>query len=138
MLIFLEPPLSPPIKKPYNERKVSPYNINFNWTVYSQRGTSNIYVAKPIRFVSVSLLISLSVSSNEMQMPRGVPVATVAINNATNAGLLAVRMLGLVILTYRPGSRLSLFLFLSLFLCSMGKRRKVPCTDLVFVLLWAE
>lgn len=29
-----------------------------------------------------------------MQMPRGVPVATVAVNNATNAGLLAVRMLG--------------------------------------------
>ena len=27
-------------------------------------------------------------------MPRGVPVATVAINNATNAGLLAVRILG--------------------------------------------
>lgn len=26
-------------------------------------------------------------------MPRGVPVATVAINNSTNAGLLAVRML---------------------------------------------
>jgi len=29
-----------------------------------------------------------------VQMPRGVPVATVAINNAMNAGLLAVRMLG--------------------------------------------
>lgn len=29
------------------------------------------------------------------QMPRGVPVATVAINNATNAGLLAVRLLGI-------------------------------------------
>ena len=29
-----------------------------------------------------------------LQMPRGVPVATVAVNNATNAGLLAVRMLG--------------------------------------------
>ncbi|KAL5702014.1 phosphoribosylaminoimidazole carboxylase [Ranunculus cassubicifolius] len=28
-------------------------------------------------------------------MPRGVPVATVAINNATNAALLAVRILGL-------------------------------------------
>lgn len=28
-------------------------------------------------------------------MPRGVPVATVAINNATNAGLLAVRLLGI-------------------------------------------
>lgn len=27
-------------------------------------------------------------------MPRGVPVATFAVNNATNAGLLAVRMLG--------------------------------------------
>lgn len=26
-------------------------------------------------------------------MPRGVPVATVAINNSTNAGLLAARML---------------------------------------------
>ncbi|GLD95726.1 hypothetical protein PINS_up004404 [Pythium insidiosum] len=29
-----------------------------------------------------------------VQMPRGVPVATVAIGNSTNAGLLAVRMLG--------------------------------------------
>jgi len=29
-----------------------------------------------------------------LQMPRGVPVATVAVNNATNAGLLAVRILG--------------------------------------------
>ncbi|XP_030958253.1 phosphoribosylaminoimidazole carboxylase, chloroplastic isoform X1 [Quercus lobata] len=30
-----------------------------------------------------------------VQMPRGVPVATVAINNATNAGLRAVRMMGI-------------------------------------------
>uniref|UniRef100_A0A7S0ILS7 phosphoribosylaminoimidazole carboxylase n=1 Tax=Calcidiscus leptoporus TaxID=127549 RepID=A0A7S0ILS7_9EUKA len=30
-----------------------------------------------------------------VQMPKGVPVATVAIGNATNAGLLAVRMLGM-------------------------------------------
>lgn len=29
------------------------------------------------------------------QMPKGVPVATMAIDNATNAGLLAVRILGL-------------------------------------------
>lgn len=29
-----------------------------------------------------------------VQMPRGVPVATVAINNSTNAGLLAIRILG--------------------------------------------
>jgi hypothetical protein len=31
-----------------------------------------------------------------MQMPKGVPIATVAINNATNANLLAVRMLGMI------------------------------------------
>ena len=30
-----------------------------------------------------------------LQMPRGVPVATVAIDNATNAALLAIRMLGI-------------------------------------------
>lgn len=30
-----------------------------------------------------------------VQMPRGVPVATVAVNGATNAGLLAIRMLAL-------------------------------------------
>ena len=29
-----------------------------------------------------------------VQMPRGVPVATVAINNSTNAALLAVRLIG--------------------------------------------
>lgn len=29
-----------------------------------------------------------------VQMPKGIPVATVAISNATNAGLLAVRILG--------------------------------------------
>jgi phosphoribosylaminoimidazole carboxylase len=29
-----------------------------------------------------------------VQMPRGVPVATVAINNAVNAALLAIRILG--------------------------------------------
>lgn len=35
-----------------------------------------------------------------VQMPRGVPVATVAINNASNAGLLAVRMLAMENETY--------------------------------------
>jgi 5-(carboxyamino)imidazole ribonucleotide mutase len=30
-----------------------------------------------------------------VQMPRGVPVATVAVNNSQNAGLLALRMLGI-------------------------------------------
>lgn len=32
-----------------------------------------------------------------VQMPRGIPVATVAINNATNAGLLAIRILGVAL-----------------------------------------
>ena len=43
-----------------------------------------------------------------MQMPRGVPVATVAINNATNAGLLAVRMMGI-----RDADLLARWVFLS-------------------------
>ena len=30
-----------------------------------------------------------------VQMPKGIPVATVAINNSTNAALLAIRMLGI-------------------------------------------
>ena len=36
-----------------------------------------------------------------VQMPAGIPVATVAIDNATNAGLLAARMLGATDLTVR-------------------------------------
>jgi len=36
-----------------------------------------------------------------VQMPRGVPVATVAINSSTNAALLAVRMLSVQIAKYR-------------------------------------
>lgn len=36
-----------------------------------------------------------------VQMPRGIPVATVAINNSTNAGLLAVRLLGAYDFTYQ-------------------------------------
>ncbi|CUS21836.1 LAQU0S04e01904g1_1 [Lachancea quebecensis] len=36
-----------------------------------------------------------------VQMPRGIPVATVAINNSTNAGLLAVRILGSYDFTYQ-------------------------------------
>lgn len=45
--------------------------------------------------VRASALDGLDSLLSIVQMPRGVPVATVAINNATNAGLLAVRMLGL-------------------------------------------
>ncbi|PSR92905.1 phosphoribosylaminoimidazole carboxylase [Actinidia chinensis var. chinensis] len=44
--------------------------------------------------VRTSTLDGLDSLLSIVQMPRGVPVATVAINNATNAGLLAVRMLG--------------------------------------------
>ncbi|GMY20675.1 phosphoribosylaminoimidazole carboxylase, chloroplastic-like isoform X1 [Fagus crenata] len=45
--------------------------------------------------VRTSALDGLDSLLSIVQMPRGVPVATVAINNATNAGLLAVRMLGI-------------------------------------------
>ncbi|XP_023873348.1 phosphoribosylaminoimidazole carboxylase, chloroplastic isoform X1 [Quercus suber] len=45
--------------------------------------------------VRASALDGLDSLLSIVQMPRGVPVATVAINNATNAGLLAVRMMGI-------------------------------------------
>lgn len=45
--------------------------------------------------VRATVLDGLDSLLSIVQMPRGVPVATVAINNATNAGLLAVRMLGI-------------------------------------------
>ncbi|KAK9689003.1 hypothetical protein RND81_09G027400 [Saponaria officinalis] len=48
-------------------------------------------IGVPVRSSSLDGLDSLL---SIVQMPRGVPVATVAINNATNAALLAVRMLG--------------------------------------------
>ncbi|XP_047154834.1 phosphoribosylaminoimidazole carboxylase, chloroplastic [Vigna umbellata] len=48
-------------------------------------------VGVPVRASTLDGLDSLL---SIVQMPRGVPVATVAVNNATNAGLLAVRMLG--------------------------------------------
>ena len=73
----------------------------------------------------VLLLISLSVSSNEIQMPRGVPVATVAINNATNAGLLAVRMFGVGDPDLQNRLFLSLSLSLSLFVL-YGEKKKSP------------
>ena len=51
------------------------------------------------RVVDGALAAALALSGNDsllsiVQMPRGVPVATVAIHNAANAGLLAVRTLG--------------------------------------------
>lgn len=51
----------------------------------------------PVIGVPVSLrhLDGLDSMLSIVQMPRGVPVATVAIDNATNAGLLAVRVLAL-------------------------------------------
>ena len=48
-------------------------------------------IGVPVRGSSLDGLDSLL---SIVQMPRGVPVATVAINNARNAGLLAARILG--------------------------------------------
>lgn len=47
-------------------------------------------IGVPIRLANLEGLDSLL---SIVQMPRGVPVATVGINNAANAGLLAVRIL---------------------------------------------
>ncbi|KAI9139563.1 hypothetical protein BKA69DRAFT_1030329 [Paraphysoderma sedebokerense] len=44
--------------------------------------------------VALKVLDGMDSLYSIVQMPRGVPVATVAINNSTNAALLAVRMLG--------------------------------------------
>ncbi|KZT00085.1 Phosphoribosylaminoimidazole carboxylase [Laetiporus sulphureus 93-53] len=53
--------------------------------------TSLPVIGVPIKGTSLDGVDSLH---SIVQMPRRVPVATVAINNATNAGLLAVRILG--------------------------------------------
>lgn len=44
--------------------------------------------------VKLSALDGMDSLLSIVQMPRGVPVATVAINNSTNAALLALRILG--------------------------------------------
>ena len=49
-------------------------------------------IGVPVKSSSLSGVDSLY---SICQMPRGIPVATVAIDNATNAALLAVRMLGI-------------------------------------------
>lgn len=49
-------------------------------------------IGVPVRLAALDGLDSLL---SIVQMPRGVPVATVGIDNATNAGLLAARMLAI-------------------------------------------
>ncbi|XP_034707070.1 phosphoribosylaminoimidazole carboxylase, chloroplastic-like [Vitis riparia] len=54
--------------------------------------TPLLVIGVPVRAAALGIRLDSLLSI--VQMPRGVPVATVAINNATNASLLAVRMLG--------------------------------------------
>ncbi len=51
--------------------------------------------------VAITKLAGQDALLSIVQMPAGIPVATVAIDNATNAGLLAARMLGATDLTVR-------------------------------------
>ncbi|KAJ3009420.1 phosphoribosylaminoimidazole carboxylase ade2 [Thoreauomyces humboldtii] len=51
--------------------------------------------------VALKVLDGMDSLLSIVQMPRGVPVATVAINNSTNAALLAVRILGAGVPEYR-------------------------------------
>ncbi len=55
--------------------------------------------------VALARLDGLDSLLSIVQMPAGVPVATVAVDNARNAGLLAVRMLGLADETLRDRMR---------------------------------
>ena len=55
-------------------------------------------IGVPVRGSSLEGLDSLL---SIVQMPRGIPVATVGINNARNAGLLAARIIGVADLTVR-------------------------------------
>ena len=54
--------------------------------------TSIPVIGVPVKSSSLNGVDSLY---SIVQMPKGIPVATVAINNAHNAGLLATRMLGI-------------------------------------------
>jgi 5-(carboxyamino)imidazole ribonucleotide mutase len=53
--------------------------------------TSLPVIGVPVRTKTMNGLDSLL---SIAQMPKGIPVATVAVDNAANAGLLAVRILG--------------------------------------------
>lgn len=53
--------------------------------------TSLPIIGVPIKTAAMSGMDSLY---SIVQMPKGIPVATVAIGNAANAGLLAIRILG--------------------------------------------
>jgi phosphoribosylaminoimidazole carboxylase PurE protein len=54
--------------------------------------------------VNITPLQGVDALLSIVQMPRGVPVATVAVNNAQNAGLLAVQILAIK----HPGLRVKL------------------------------
>lgn len=60
--------------------------------------TSLPVIGVPVKSSTLSGVDSLY---SIVQMPRGIPVATVAIGNATNAGLLAARMLGSFMTQYQ-------------------------------------
>ena len=45
--------------------------------------------------INVTSMNGLDALMSVVQMPKGVPVATVAIDNSYNAGLLAIKILGL-------------------------------------------
>ena len=60
------------------------------------RAASSAALAAPLMAtVALARLDGMDSLLSIAQMPRGVPVATVAVNGATNAGLLAARILSL-------------------------------------------
>jgi 5-(carboxyamino)imidazole ribonucleotide mutase len=58
-------------------------------------GVVAAHTLKPVIGVPVSGKVNLDSILSIIQMPPGIPVATVGLDNGTNAGLLAIQILGL-------------------------------------------
>merc|ERR1712080_58301 len=84
-------------------RILKQFGVPFELTIVSAHRTPHRmskYAMTPLPVIGVpvkgSTLDGVDSLHSIVQMPRGIPVATVAINNSTNAALLAVRILGAV------------------------------------------
>ncbi|CAG8566543.1 3531_t:CDS:2 [Paraglomus brasilianum] len=78
------------------------FDVPFEISVISAHRTFSPLTSLPVIGVPIKGKSLDGVDSlySIVQMPRGIPVATVAIDNSTNAGLLAVRMLGAFVPEY--------------------------------------
>ena len=85
--------------------------------------------------VKASVLDGVDSLYSIVQMPRGIPVATIGINNATNAALLAVRILGTSIPSFATATLAYSHTLESEVLAQSGKTR---CSGLGSIRRWAQ